>query len=66
MLIDLRKTGSGVLLISEDLDEVMQLSDKILVLYNGKISGVLDRGQADKEYIGQLMAGLNQKEGAMA
>ncbi len=66
MLVDLRTTGGGVLLISEDLDEVMQLSDKILVLYNGKISGVLDRGQADKEYIGQLMAGLSQKEGAMA
>ncbi|MGP7817122.1 ABC transporter ATP-binding protein [Niallia sp. 01092] len=65
MLVDLRNAGSGVLLISEDLDEVMQLSDKILVLYNGKISGVLARGEADKEYIGQLMAGLSEQEGAV-
>lgn len=64
MLVHLRESGSGVLLISEDLDEVMQLSDKILVLYNGKINGVISRGQADRKAIGQLMAGLNQKEGA--
>lgn len=64
MLVNLRNSGSGVLLISEDLDEVMQLSDKILVLYNGKINGVLTRDQADKDYIGQLMAGLSEKEGA--
>ncbi|MGM0875699.1 MAG: ABC transporter ATP-binding protein [Bacillota bacterium] len=65
MLVNLRNSGSGLLLISEDLDEVMQLSDKILVLYNGKINGVLARGQADKDYIGQLMAGLSEKEGAV-
>ncbi|RTQ88860.1 ABC transporter ATP-binding protein [Lysinibacillus telephonicus] len=64
MLVQLRDSGSGVLLISEDLEEVMQLSDKILVLYNGKINGVIDRGQANREVIGQLMAGLNYKEGA--
>ena len=62
MLMNLRSSGSGVLLISEDLDEVMQLSDKILVLFNGKINGVLIRGEADKDYIGQLMAGLSEKE----
>lgn len=66
MLVDLRNGGSGVLLISEDLDEVIQLSDKVLVLYNGEINGVLTRDEADKEYIGQLMAGINKREGAMA
>ena len=65
MLINLRGAGSGVLLISEDLDEVMQLSDKILVLFNGKINGVLARGEADKDYIGQLMAGISEKEGVV-
>ncbi len=65
MLVQLRDSGSGVLLISEDLDEVMQLSDKILVLFNGKINGVISRGQANREVIGQLMAGLKQKEGAI-
>ncbi|WP_306461652.1 ABC transporter ATP-binding protein [Robertmurraya kyonggiensis] len=62
MLIKLRATGSGVLLISEDLDEVMQLSDKILVIYNGQIQGVLSRDAADKDEIGQLMAGLEVRK----
>lgn len=64
MLVELREKGGGILLISEDLEEVMQLSDKILVLFNGEIHGMLSRGQADKEIIGRLMAGLNEKEGA--
>ncbi|MER1985022.1 MAG: ABC transporter ATP-binding protein [Solibacillus sp.] len=63
MLLALKEKGSGTLLISEDLDEVMQLSDKILVLYNGKINGVIHRDEADKKVIGQLMAGLTYKEG---
>lgn len=61
LLVDLRNSGSGVLLVSEDLDEVMQLSDKIIVLYNGQINGVLTREQADKEQIGQLLAGINRE-----
>ncbi|WP_338421097.1 ABC transporter ATP-binding protein [Mesobacillus harenae] len=65
MLVNLRGSGSGILLISEDLDEVIQLSDRILVLYSGEIIGELDRAQANKEYIGQLMAGLTGKEEAV-
>ena len=53
----------GILLISEDLDEVLQLSDKILVLYNGQIIGVVHRNEASKEVIGQLMGGLTYKVG---
>ena len=63
MLVSLKAKGSGVLLISEDLDEVLQLSDKILVLYNGRINGVLSRDEASKEVIGQLMAGLSYEAG---
>jgi len=62
MLLQLKESGSGVLLISEDLDEVMQLSDRVLVLFNGEINGIVNRGQASKETIGQLMAGLSRKE----
>ncbi len=65
LLIQLRTTGSGVLLISEDLDEIMQLSDRILVLFNGQINGVVNKGEASKEAIGQLMAGLSRKEEAV-
>ncbi|WP_088350815.1 ABC transporter ATP-binding protein [Ureibacillus massiliensis] len=65
MLINLRDSGSGVLLISEDLDEIIKLSDKILVLYNGNINGVVKKDQVDKEFIGQLMAGLSKEKGAI-
>ena len=63
MLVSLKTKGSGILLISEDLDEVLQLSDKIIVLYNGRINGVLSRAEASKEVIGQLMAGLTFEVG---
>ena len=65
MLLNLRDAGSGVILISEDLDEVMQLSDRILVMYNGRINGVLVRGETDKDEIGRLMAGLSEREGVV-
>ena len=58
MLMELRNSGSGVLLISEDLDEIMQLSDRILVIYNGQIIGEANSEQADKEEIGMMMAGI--------
>lgn len=64
MLLDLRNAGSGILLISEDLDEVMQMSDRILVLFGGRIVGSLTREALDKERIGMLMAGLQDKGGA--
>jgi general nucleoside transport system ATP-binding protein len=63
MLVSLKTKGSGILLISEDLDEVLQLSDKIIVLYNGQINGVLSSNEATKEVIGQLMAGLSFEVG---
>lgn len=62
LLMELRSTGSGVLLISEDLDELLQLSDRILVIYNGSIIGESDHEHADREHIGLLMAGIRSKE----
>ncbi len=56
-LIDAATNGSAVLLISEDLDEILQLSDRIAVMYGGEIRGVLPRERADVETIGYLMAG---------
>jgi general nucleoside transport system ATP-binding protein len=49
--------GLGVLLISEDLDEILALSDRIVVLYEGGILGGFDAAEADVEEIGLLMAG---------
>ena len=58
LLDDARKNGKAILLISEDLDEVMTLADRVLVLYRGSI--VLEaQGQADVfEKVGRAMAGL--------
>jgi general nucleoside transport system ATP-binding protein len=50
-------TGMGILLISEDLDELRALADRILVLYEGKVAGELDGGSATVEELGYLMAG---------
>ncbi|MEP0981327.1 ABC transporter ATP-binding protein [Leptolyngbya sp. FACHB-17] len=58
-LIARRDAGTAVLLISTELDEVMRLSDRIAVLYEGKIVEVLDVAQANLDRLGLLMAGRN-------
>jgi simple sugar transport system ATP-binding protein len=62
LLTEMRGQGKSVLLISEDLDEVMQLSDRILVIYNGRMVGELARGEATREQIGLFMAGVRDTE----
>jgi simple sugar transport system ATP-binding protein len=57
ILVDERNQGTAILLISEDLDEVFALSDRIAVLYEGEIVGVAPREEADRETIGLMMAG---------
>lgn len=49
--------GAGVLLVSSDLDEVLEVSDRIIVLYKGRIAGVLSRSEATPEKLGVLMGG---------
>ena len=56
-LVGARQQGAGVLLISEDLDEIMQLSDRIAVMYEGRIVGSMPARGADRETIGLMMAG---------
>jgi simple sugar transport system ATP-binding protein len=57
LIIKQRDTGTATLLISEDLDEIMALSDRIAVIFHGEIMGVVDREQAVPEKIGLMMAG---------
>lgn len=57
-LIGLRDSGLAVFLISEDLDEIMNLSDRIVVIYRGKIAGEFNAADADRPKIGLLMAGF--------
>ncbi|RME07111.1 MAG: ABC transporter ATP-binding protein [Anaerolineae bacterium] len=57
-LIEKRDDGCAVLLVSTELDEIMELSDRIAVMYRGKILAVLDAAETTKEEIGLLMAGV--------
>lgn len=59
-LIEKRDEGCAVLLVSTELDEVMQLSDRIAVLYRGKIIDIVDAKTATKEQLGLLMAGIRE------
>jgi len=64
-LVEKRDEGVAVLLISTELDEIMQLSDRIAVMYRGQIVDILDIEGASKERIGLLMAGvLSEVQGA--
>ncbi len=55
-----RERGAGVLLISEDLDEIFALSDRIAVLYEGKIMGEVEIEEASREQIGLWMSGVRK------
>ena len=57
ILLEERERGAAILLISADLDELLALSNRILVMYEGQIMGELPKGQADPELIGMMMAG---------
>ena len=61
-LLAQREAGTAILLISEDLEEITTLSDRIAVMYEGRIIGVVGRGQATLEQIGLMMAGVPQAE----
>lgn len=56
-LIEQRAQGTATLLISEDLDEVIALSDRIAVIYEGEIRGIVPHGEATPDTLGLLMAG---------
>ena len=61
-LVALRDAGKAVLLISLELDEVMDVSDRILVMYEGEIVGELDPKKTTVEEMGLYMAGAKRDE----
>jgi len=61
ILLAQRERGAATLLISEDLEEIITMSDRILVLFNGEVMGILDTENADIEEIGLMMAGTRYK-----
>jgi ABC-type uncharacterized transport system ATPase subunit len=58
-IMEKRNAGTAILLVSPELDEIMQLSDRIGVMYRGKLVAVVPGNKATKEYIGLLMAGVD-------
>jgi general nucleoside transport system ATP-binding protein len=61
-IIKKRDEGTGVLLVSSELDEILALSDRIAVMYKGQIMDILDAKNAGKENLGLLMAGIHPSE----
>jgi simple sugar transport system ATP-binding protein len=58
-LVQQRDQGCAVLLVSADLDEILTLSDRIAVMYDGKLRAIVAAREASREMLGQLMAGVS-------
>ena len=65
-IIQKRDEGAAVLVVSSELDEIMALSDRIAVMYKGKILDIVPAAGVTKEYLGLLMAGIKPAEGMAA
>jgi simple sugar transport system ATP-binding protein len=62
LLLEQRAAGTAILLISEELDELLMLSDRIAVISEGKIMGILSAEEADINQIGLMMTGSKVAE----
>jgi ABC-type uncharacterized transport system ATPase subunit len=65
-LVDLSRAGSAVLVISEELDELFEICDRLLVICQGRVSSPLVRTETDREEVGLLMTGLGSGRDAAA
>lgn len=61
-LLALRESGVSILLISEELEEIINLSDRIAVIFKGQVQRMIDRGEATQRKLGVLMAGVKENE----
>ncbi|PJF27553.1 MAG: heme ABC transporter ATP-binding protein [Phototrophicales bacterium] len=61
-IIKMRDAGTAVLLVSAELDEILSLSDRVAVMYAGRIIGILPIEQADRNKVGLLMAGIEPEK----
>ena len=62
MLMNIRNKGKAVLLVSMELDEILAVSDRIAVIYNGRIVNVVDATAVTKEELGKMMLNSHSKE----
>ena len=56
-IVEERDRGAAVLLVSTELDEILEMSDRILVIYEGEVMGIVDQKDADRNCLGLMMAG---------
>lgn len=61
-LVALRDEGCAILLVSVELDEILSLSDRIMVMNNGEIVGTVDAKDADETQLGLMMAGIDERQ----
>ena len=62
ILNEVKANGKGIILVSADLDEILSLSDRIAVMYEGKITGIIDSKDGNENNIGLLMMGGNLEQ----
>ena len=62
LLLEQREAGTALLLVSEELDELLTLSDRIAVIYEGEIMGIVDAEGADINEIGLMMTGTKRSD----
>ncbi len=65
-IVEKRTEGTGVLLVSNELDEIFALADRIAVIYRGQIMDVLQAARATREHLGLLMAGIRAAPDSIA
>jgi simple sugar transport system ATP-binding protein len=61
-LLERRERGTAVLLVSEDLEEIFELADRVAVLFEGRLMGILKTSEASMEQVGLMMAGSSASE----
>jgi simple sugar transport system ATP-binding protein len=62
LLLEQRSEGAAVLLVSEDLDELFELSDRIAVMHNGHLVGIVEPTETDRYEVGRMMLGEHEPE----
>ena len=61
-LLRAREEGKAILLISAELEELLNLADRIAVMFEGRIMGIVDAAGASVEEIGSMMAGIHGRQ----
>jgi simple sugar transport system ATP-binding protein len=59
-IVQKRDEGAAVMIVSPELDEVLALADRVIVMYRGRIVGIVPGSEATREGVGLLMAGVHR------